>query len=83
MAQDDASKELNPKLQKSSFSGPLFITYVHYYALLSFKTIKLILENNEFTYACFDYRDFQLHNFIVLSTGRHLELSDNNGVLFF
>ena len=47
MAQDDASKELNPKLQKSSFSGPLFITYVHYYALLSFKTIKLILEKGK------------------------------------
>ena len=44
------------------------------YAPLSFEAIKLILENNEFTYACFDYGDFQSHNFNVLSTGRHLEL---------
>ena len=52
------------------------------YAPLSFVTIKLILENNEFTYACFDYGDFQCHNFNagVLSTGRHLELSENNKV---
>ena len=36
--------------------------------------------NNKFTYAGFDYGDFQCHNFNVLSTGRHLELSEHNGV---
>ena len=47
------------------------------YAPLSFETIKLILENNGFTYACFDYGDFQIH---VLPAGRRLELSEDNGV---
>ena len=50
------------------------------YAPLSFETIKLILENNGFAYGCWDFGEFQTPIFVSESTGRHLHLSDTNGV---
>ena len=50
------------------------------YAPLSFETIKLIFENNGFTYTCWDWGDFKEHFFKVRSTGRRVDVKEDNGV---
>ena len=50
------------------------------YAPLSFETIKLILENNGFTSGCWDFGDFNQYFFEARSTGRRVDLKEENGV---